>query len=224
MTLFKKKNPDAIAALEAELAALRRRRSDLETRHERLAFDLTEAEQARKAALLDDGDGAEKALTAASAHYEATRSSLDGVVIVIAETDAKIVTLEEEIALGKSRAQREAQAREDEAKRARAEALYSDYLAISSSFAEAMQAIEGDFSSQEIGGLVARVANDVAGARASWGVGLDRRVAALRADPPRRPAQPEPKLSEQGSGSFHSGFEPASAYGADRRPREPIWS
>ncbi|MCQ4188581.1 hypothetical protein [Methylocystis suflitae] len=220
MALFKKKSaPNALAQLENALSTTKRKRDDLVGRRDRLACQLAEAEEARKAALLlDDDDESNAALTKAASNCESLRSSLQGVDLVLAEHDAKIADLEIEIKTGQDRAAREAEAARQEEKQNRTRDAFPKYLDAARELSEALGGT-GHFHLEEASALIARVARDVETARPmllQWG---DHAIAELRADPPPQPA-PAPAQEQLGQPSpFRRKFA-ASDGGAigDRAP------
>lgn len=195
MALFQKKatkdNP-MVAVIETELATTRRKREDLVTRRDKLAYALGEAEAGRRdALLLDDNDESAVALAKAASSVESHRSSLQGVDLLLAEHDARIVDLETQIKTGKSRAERERQAQALEQKLNRARDAFPKYIAAAQGLAEAMGGT-GNFHLEEASALIARVARDVDAAKETLFRNGDRAVSQLRADPPPKPAPIQP--------------------------------
>lgn len=220
MAMFgSKKSANPLAQLETELTATRRKRSDLVTRRDKLAYALGEAEAARRDALLiDDSDESDAALTKAMASVESYRSSLQGVDLVLAEHDVRIADLEAEIATGKSRAERERQAGELETKAKAAQAAFDRYLAAAD---ELSQALDGTklFEADEAVAWTRRLANDLRVAQPRILQSIDGQVRRLRAEPEKPALQPEPPPVGAIS-PYRRKFEHDVAPGAigDRRP------
>lgn len=185
--LFKRKSADPVGAAESKVQELRERAEALEAQHRRVSAKRDVAGEARKAALLDDDALDKIGFTIAS--LDAQLAGLDD---AIAENQSAIGDAETALAVAVDRRDREEKAKALEAQAEVAQRAYDDYLAAAHAFAQAMQVIEDNFNSFEIGNLVARISNDVAGARNNWTASINQKAAALRRDPPPAPAPVQP--------------------------------